>query len=75
MATRVFGFVDHVITQHPDGERTLTLRCIHPDCRWTVAPTADVDRAQGDAIKHTAATGHALFARTAEDMAVVVRQA
>ncbi|MFJ3534345.1 hypothetical protein ACIPQA_02640 [Streptomyces sp. NPDC090109] len=65
--------MDYRLTQHPDGERTLTLRCMNPDCGWSVAPTSDLDRAQDDAIRHKGETGHALFARTAEDMAVVVK--
>ncbi|MFC7979521.1 hypothetical protein ACFUT3_30350 [Streptomyces cinereoruber] len=71
--TKVLRFVEHTITQHPDGERTITLRCMRPGCGWSVAPTAELGRAQDDAIEHMGRTGHAIFSRTLEDMAVVVR--
>ncbi|MGA5217326.1 hypothetical protein ACPCAE_14785 [Streptomyces cinereoruber] len=71
--TKVLRFVDHTITQHPDGERTLTLNCVHPGCGFLVAPTVELDRAQLEAIKHTGRTGHAIFSRLLGDLAVVVR--
>lgn len=66
-------FVTHRITRHPDSEPTFTARCLKPDCGWSVAPTSDGERADVDCMEHTGRTGHAIFARTCETVAVVVR--
>ncbi|WP_443333103.1 DUF7848 domain-containing protein [Streptomyces sp. SS] len=67
-------FVTHRIARHPDSEPTVTAECLRPGCGWSVAPTSDVKRADVDCMAHTGATGHAIFARKYEDMAVVVRE-
>ncbi|MEU2116159.1 hypothetical protein ABZ567_10980 [Streptomyces sp. NPDC016459] len=69
----VMRFVTHRITRHPDSEVTATARCLNPDCTWEVAPTADVKQADVECMAHTGATGHGIFARKFEDVAVVVR--
>ncbi|WP_442759723.1 DUF7848 domain-containing protein [Streptomyces zaomyceticus] len=66
-------FVTHRITRHPDSEPTFTARCLKPDCGWSVAPTSDGERADVDCMEHTGRTGPAIFARTCETVAVVVR--
>ncbi|MER6100287.1 hypothetical protein ABT154_31425 [Streptomyces sp. NPDC001728] len=69
----VMRFVTHRITRHPDSEVTVTARCLNPDCTWEVEPTADVAKADVDCMVHKGATGHGIFARRYEDVAVVVR--
>lgn len=70
----VLHFVKHVISRHPDSAPTVTARCLHPDCGWSVAPTSDVDRADDDCMEHTGREGHGIFARRYEDIAVVTRR-
>lgn len=69
----VMRFVTHRITRHPDAEVTVTAQCLKPDCGWSVASTSDVKQADIDCMAHTGATGHGIFARKYEDVAVVVR--
>ncbi|AVH95859.1 hypothetical protein C5L38_12885 [Streptomyces sp. WAC00288] len=68
----VLRFVEHRITTHPDAESGYSARCLNPDCRWSIAPTADGKQADVDVIEHSAATGHRIFSRVYEAMAVVV---
>ncbi|MFC8583164.1 hypothetical protein ACFUGD_01100 [Streptomyces sp. NPDC057217] len=68
----VLRFVTHRIGRHPDSEVTVTARCLNPDCAWEVSPTADLAQADVDCMAHKGLTGHAIFARTFEDIAVVV---
>ncbi|MGW2304791.1 DUF7848 domain-containing protein [Streptomyces sp. NPDC001809] len=70
----VLRFVEHTITRHPDSEPTFTARCLSPDCGWELAPTADVEQADVDVMAHKGRTGHGIFARRYEDIAVVVRK-
>ncbi len=75
MSDKVKATARHVrykITSHPDGERTLSADCMGGDCRWSMVPTADIDAGQHAKQEHTARTGHAIFSRNLEDMAVVV---
>ncbi|WP_158942737.1 hypothetical protein [Streptomyces sp. ERV7] len=61
------------LLRHPDSEVTLTARCMSGDgCGWELDATSDLDAGGVAVIEHTAATGHALFTRTVEDMACVV---
>ncbi|WP_443051976.1 DUF7848 domain-containing protein [Streptomyces sp. NBC_00250] len=69
----VLRFATHRITRHPDSEPTATAECLSPGCGWSVAPTSDVKHADVECMAHTGATGHAIFARRYEDVAVVVR--
>ncbi|ROQ27110.1 hypothetical protein EDD98_6767 [Streptomyces sp. PanSC19] len=73
MSTRsVFRFVDYKISVHPDSEPAFTARCLSPDCKWSLAATADGEQADVDCIEHTAATGHGIFSRACEAVSVVV---
>ncbi|MGP9018905.1 hypothetical protein ACT1U9_10880 [Streptomyces sp. BR1] len=65
--------VVYKVLRHPSSEVTMTARCMHGSgCQWTLGATADLKAASVAVIEHTAATGHAIFARTLEDMACVV---
>ncbi len=66
-------FVTHRISRHPDCEPTVTAQCLRSGCGWSVAPTSDVERADVDCMAHTGETGHAIFGRKYEDIAVVTR--
>ncbi|WP_369384178.1 hypothetical protein [Streptomyces sp. cg36] len=73
-ARRILRGVLYRLGRHPDSEVTLTARCISGDgCRWLLDATADLEAGGAALIEHTAATGHALFARSVEDVALVVR--
>ncbi|MFI0979879.1 hypothetical protein ACH4SP_23110 [Streptomyces sp. NPDC021093] len=65
-------FVRWEILGHPSSEVTLTARCLDPDCRWELAPTGDHRMGNDTIMRHTACTGHATFARSMQDLAVVV---
>ncbi|MGW0468262.1 DUF7848 domain-containing protein [Streptomyces sp. NPDC003027] len=69
----VLRFVTHRITRHPDAEVTASARCLHDECGWEAHPRADVAGVDVDCMAHTGDTGHGIFARRYEDVAVVVR--
>ncbi|MFE9569214.1 hypothetical protein ACFYMW_12050 [Streptomyces sp. NPDC006692] len=63
------------VQRHPDSEVTLTARCMSGEgagCRWELDATTDLEAGGVAMMSHTADTGHAIFARTLEDMACVV---
>ncbi|MEU1077050.1 MULTISPECIES: hypothetical protein [unclassified Streptomyces] len=61
------------LLRHPGSEVTMTARCMSGDgCWWELAATTDLDAAGVEILEHTAATGHGIFSRRVEDMAVVV---
>ncbi|GAA0599765.1 hypothetical protein [Streptomyces crystallinus] len=67
--------VVYKVLRHPDSEVTLSARCMSGadgGCCWTLDATADLKTGSIAMIEHTAATGHAIFARTLEDMACVM---
>ncbi|MFE5828673.1 hypothetical protein ACFQ8W_00125 [Streptomyces sp. NPDC056508] len=68
----VFRFVDYRIIAHPDSEPTYAAQCLNPDCTWTLAPTADGEQADVDCMTHRADTGHGIFSRSYQQVAVVV---
>ncbi|GGP51593.1 hypothetical protein [Streptomyces melanogenes] len=67
--------VVYKVLRHPSSEVTLSARCMSAadgGCLWTLDATADLKAGSVAMIEHTAATGHAIFARRVEDMACVV---
>ncbi|MBD0747347.1 hypothetical protein [Streptomyces sp. CBMA152] len=61
------------LLRHPSSEVTLTARCMSGDgCRWELDATNDLDAGSIAIMSHTAETGHGLFTRRVEDVAVVV---
>lgn len=69
----VLRFVQHRIISHPEGEPTVSARCLSGDCDWSASPTADVASIDVDCMAHTGKTGHPTFARRYEDVALVER--
>ncbi|WP_414168039.1 hypothetical protein ACMATS_13805 [Streptoverticillium reticulum] len=63
----------HAISTHPRSEITVTAHCMSGGCGWTLAPTADLETADVAMMSHTGRSGHPLFGRTFEDVALVRR--
>lgn len=65
-------FVHWKVESHPDGGVKVAARCLSGDCPWLIVPTPEQERVSQAMRHHTATTGHALFWRTFEELAVVV---
>ncbi|WP_406863999.1 hypothetical protein ABZO31_27635 [Streptomyces sp. HUAS MG47] len=73
MTRAVLRYVSHRITAHPDSDPAVSARCLHGDCPWEVHARSSAKAVDVECMQHTGLTGHGIFARTYEDVAVVVR--
>lgn len=73
MTRAVLRYVRHRITRHPDVKPAISARCMHGDCTWTIEKAVTVEAADNACMRHTGRSSHGVFARTFEDVAVVVR--
>ncbi|MFE9121158.1 hypothetical protein [Streptomyces sp. NPDC007172] len=64
-------YVRYRVSSHPDGGLSVSVYCLADRCSWSVLPTAEHEKASQEMLHHTADSGHALFSRTVQDMAVV----
>ncbi|WP_143066019.1 hypothetical protein [Streptomyces sp. CC53] len=48
--------MDYGIGTHPQSERTMSARCLAPECRWLLAATADLKAGDEACMTHTAHT-------------------
>lgn len=70
----ILRFVTHRITSHPEGEVTVSARCLHGECDWVAEPSADVAKVDVECMAHTGRNvSHDTFARRYEDVALVTR--
>ncbi|MFE7241701.1 hypothetical protein [Streptomyces sp. NPDC057580] len=70
MTRSVFRFVDYIIQHEPLGEVTWEVFCATYGCEETSITDSD-QRSSEWAMRHTAATGHALSRRVCTDHAKV----
>ncbi len=64
-------FVHWKVQSHPDGGLKVAARCLSGGCPWLIVPTPERERLSRAMCHHTASTGHAVFERTFEELAVV----
>ncbi|OKJ42686.1 hypothetical protein AMK22_07630 [Streptomyces sp. CB01580] len=70
----VLRYVTHKIATAPQSEVTISVRCLTPDCEWSLGPTADVDAANQACMTHTGRLhDHVHFDRLWSDVALVRR--
>ncbi|MFE9405531.1 hypothetical protein ACFYNY_27955 [Streptomyces sp. NPDC006530] len=73
MSTRSTArFVRYRVMAHPDGVLHVSATCTHSGCHFVVFPTEKHDEVSQRMREHTARSGHAVFARTIQDTAVVI---
>lgn len=73
MTRSVFRYVRHRMTRHPDTDTTATAECMTLDCGWESLPTSEAEHCEVQCMTHTGLTGHVMFRRRFEDIAVVER--
>ena len=70
----LYRYVRHAIGRDPDSDLVMTVRCLTPDCGWTIAPTTNFSVANDACMAHAGRNrGHERFAREWADVAVVRR--
>jgi hypothetical protein len=72
VSRKVFRYVQHRITAHPNTDVTYEAECLR--CDWTTSHGDDSEPVDIACMEHTGLTGHAGFRRLCTSFALVVRE-